>query len=76
MRLKSVTTRGDMGQMVLTVLGMVAPVARRFIKERQREGVEKAKQEGVYRGGVARIDLPAVFEAHAAGAALQKSPAV
>ena len=31
-----VTTRGDMGQMVLTVLGMVAQMERRFIKERQR----------------------------------------
>ncbi|WP_313522965.1 recombinase family protein [Shinella sp.] len=63
-----VTTRGDMGQMVLTVLGMVAQMERRFIKERQREGIEKAKREGVYRGGVARIDRQAVFDAYADGA--------
>lgn len=62
-----VTTRGDMGQMVLTVLGMVAQMERRFIKERQREGIEKAKREGVYRGGVARIDRQAIFDAQAAG---------
>ncbi|WP_439603699.1 recombinase family protein [Shinella sp.] len=63
-----VTTRGDMGLMVLTVLGMVAQMERRFIKERQREGIERAKAKGVYRGGVARIDRVAVIEAHATGA--------
>jgi DNA invertase Pin-like site-specific DNA recombinase len=63
-----VTTRGDMGQMVLTVLGMVAQMERRFIKERQREGIERAKRDGVYRGGVARIDRTAVLDAHATGA--------
>lgn len=33
-----VSTRGEMGHLVLTVLGMVAQMERRFIKERQREG--------------------------------------
>ncbi len=33
-----VSTRGEMGHIVLTVLGMVAQMERRFIKERQREG--------------------------------------
>lgn len=63
-----VTTRGDMGHMVLTVLGMVAQMERRFIKERQREGIERAKAKGVYRGGMARIDRAAVLKAHEAGA--------
>ena len=31
-----VSTRGEMGHVVLTVLGMVAQMERRFIKERQR----------------------------------------
>ncbi|RWP10028.1 MAG: recombinase family protein, partial [Mesorhizobium sp.] len=47
---------------VLTVLGMVAQMERRFIKERQREGIEKAKGIGVYRGGKARIDHQRVLE--------------
>ncbi|MES0058372.1 recombinase family protein [Mesorhizobium sp. M0041] len=51
-----VSTRGDMGQLVMTVLGMVAQMERRFIKERQREGIEKAKVGGVYKGGQSRID--------------------
>ncbi|MER9546640.1 recombinase family protein [Mesorhizobium sp. M0437] len=57
-----VSTRGEMGHVVLTVLGMVAQMERRFIKERQREGIEKAKGIGVYTGGKARIDYERVFE--------------
>ena len=33
---------------------------RRFIKERQREGIERAKGNGVYRGGKKRIDREVV----------------
>ena len=51
-----VSTRGEMGHVVLTVLGMVAQMERRFIKERQREGIERAKTEGAYRGGQRRLD--------------------
>ena len=51
-----VSTRGEMGHVVLTVLGMVAQMARRFILERQREGIAKAKAEGVYKGGKRRVD--------------------
>lgn len=36
-----VSTRGEMGHIVLTVLGMVAQMERRFIKERQRDGSSK-----------------------------------
>ena len=51
-----VSTRGEMGHVILTVLGMVATMERRFIKERQREGIERAKAEGVYKGGKRRLD--------------------
>ncbi|MDR6755408.1 DNA invertase Pin-like site-specific DNA recombinase [Mycoplana sp. BE70] len=51
-----VSTRGEMGHIVLTVLGMVAQMERRFIKERQREGIEKAKAAGAYKGAKARLD--------------------
>jgi DNA invertase Pin-like site-specific DNA recombinase len=51
-----VSTRGEMGHLILTVLGMVAQMERRFIKERQREGIDKAKASGVYKGGKARVD--------------------
>ncbi|WP_432287694.1 recombinase family protein [Aminobacter sp. BA135] len=62
-----VSTRGEMGHLVLTVLGMVAQMERRFIKERQREGIEKAKTNGIYRGGKVRLDYVAVLDMHRAG---------
>ena len=51
-----VSTRGEMGHIVLTVLGMVAQLERRFIKERQKDGIAKAKSAGVYQGGKGRLD--------------------
>src|SRR3954470_4395002 len=51
-----VCTRGEMGHVVLTVLGMVAQMERRFIKERQRDGIAKAKADGAYNGGKRRLD--------------------
>lgn len=51
-----VTTKGELGHVVLTVLGMVAQMERRFIKERQREGIDRAKEAGAYRGGKRRFD--------------------
>lgn len=62
-----VSTRGEMGHIVLTVLGMVAQMERRFIKERQREGIERAKAEGVYAGGKRRLNRERIREMHAAG---------
>jgi DNA invertase Pin-like site-specific DNA recombinase len=62
-----VSTRGDMGHIVLTVLGMVAQMERRFIKERQRDGIEQAKRNGVYKGGQRRLDHSHVIQLHKGG---------
>src|SRR5664279_776292 len=62
-----VSTRCEPGRIVMTVLGMVAQMERRFIKERQREGIQRAKNEGVYRGGKCRIDREQVKAMHEAG---------
>jgi len=62
-----VSTRGDMGHVIITVLGMVAQMERRFIKERQREGIEKAKSHGVYQGGKVRLDYARVIALHKEG---------
>ena len=51
-----ICTRGEAGRIVMTVLGMVAQMERRFIKERQREGIDRAKAEGAYQGGKQRLD--------------------
>src|SRR5215210_5793477 len=62
-----VSTKGEMGHVVLTVLGMVAQMERRFIKERQREGIQRAKSDGRYLGGKPRIDAAKVRELAADG---------
>ncbi|WP_050563568.1 recombinase family protein [Rhizobium leguminosarum] len=57
-----VSTRGEMGHVILTVLGMVAQMERRFIKERQREGIAQARARGVYTGGKPRLDYALVWK--------------
>ena len=51
-----ITTTGDMGRMVITVLGMVADMELKFIKDRQRAGIEAARTKGVYKGRKKTID--------------------
>ncbi|CDZ44265.1 recombinase family protein [Neorhizobium galegae] len=55
-----ISTRGEMGHLVLTVLGMVAQMERHFIQGRQREGIARAKTAGVYKGGMPRLDYSLV----------------
>ncbi|TAY80982.1 recombinase family protein [Rhizobium ruizarguesonis] len=62
-----VSTRGEMGQVILTVLGMVAQMERRFIKERQREGIHRAKSAGKYKGGAVRVDHQKIRDLSASG---------
>ena len=51
-----VTTAGDIGRMVITVLGMVADMELKFIRDRQRAGIDAAKGKGVYKGREKRVD--------------------
>jgi DNA invertase Pin-like site-specific DNA recombinase len=45
------TNKADsMGQLLLNILGAVAEFERELIRERQREGIEIAKRNGVYAG--------------------------
>ena len=62
-----VSTRGEAGRIVLTVLGMVAQMKRRFINERQREGMVQAKAEGAYQGGKRRIDYEEIHRLSTGG---------
>lgn len=62
-----VSTRGEMGHVILTVLGMVAQMERRFIKERQREGISRAKAKGVYRGGKSRLNYDLIRRLYTEG---------
>ena len=50
---ESLTFTGEdspMSNLLLTMLGAVAEFERALIKERQREGIAKAKERGAYRG--------------------------
>jgi DNA invertase Pin-like site-specific DNA recombinase len=62
-----VNTEGPVGQIVLTVLGMVAQMELGFIKERQRAGIERAKAEGVYKGRPAKLDHNRIRELRSQG---------
>ena len=61
------STRDATGTMLVTVLGMVAELERRFILERQRAGIDAAKANGVYRGRKATVPVDSVREMRAAG---------
>jgi DNA invertase Pin-like site-specific DNA recombinase len=47
-------TTSPAGLLILTIMGGVAEFERARIKERQREGIEAAKKNGVYKGGAVR----------------------
>ena len=51
-----VTTAGDLGRLVVTVLGMVADMELKFGRERRQAGIEAAKARGVYKGRKKEID--------------------
>lgn len=48
-------------KLYLSILGAVAEFERSIIKQRQREGIEKAKAKGVYKGRKPTIDKNRIF---------------
>lgn len=52
----NISTSGDIGRLVVTVLGMVADLELRFIRERQAAGIKAAKNKGIYKGRKRHID--------------------
>lgn len=55
-----VSTAGDLGRLVVTVLGMVADLELKFIRDRQKAGIAAARKRGVYKGRPASIDMAEV----------------
>ncbi|WPZ03078.1 recombinase family protein [Blastomonas marina] len=55
-------TQSPTGKLVLTMFGAIAQFERELMKSRQREGIERAKREGKYRGRqpTARRKLPEI----------------
>jgi hypothetical protein len=52
----AIDTSGEMGKVILTVLGMVSQMELTFIKERQRAGIDKAMAAGKYKGRPVTVD--------------------
>lgn len=63
----AVDTTTSMGKLVLGILGSVAEFETDIRKERQREGIEKAKKRGVYKGRPASIDAAQIRAMKSAG---------
>jgi DNA invertase Pin-like site-specific DNA recombinase len=55
-----VDTASSTGKLMLAILGAVAEFENDIRRERQRDGIEKAKERGVYRGRPATIDPLAI----------------
>jgi DNA invertase Pin-like site-specific DNA recombinase len=53
-----------MATLMLSVMGAVAEFERALIRERQREGIEVAKKNGVYRGSRSRLSAERITELH------------
>ena len=62
-----VDTDSSTGRLMLAILGAVAAFEADIRKERQMEGIAKAKAHGVYKGRKPTVDVAKVRELHAAG---------
>jgi len=62
-----VDTDSSTGRLMLSILGAVAQFENDIRRERQTEGIAKAKAEGRYRGRPATIDPARVKELHGSG---------
>jgi DNA invertase Pin-like site-specific DNA recombinase len=61
------STKDAAGPILVTVLGMVAEMERKFIRERQQAGIEVAKAKGVYKGCKPFVPVERVRGMHDAG---------
>ncbi|EMJ5085946.1 helix-turn-helix domain-containing protein, partial [Klebsiella pneumoniae] len=61
------STDGDMGQMVVTILSAVAQAERRRILERTNEGRQEAKLKGIKFGRRRTVDRNVVLTLHQKG---------
>lgn len=59
-------------KLYLSILGAVAEFERSIIKQRQREGIQKAKAKGVYKGRKPTIDKERILALHDEGLSTYK----
>jgi DNA invertase Pin-like site-specific DNA recombinase len=60
-------TTSSTGKLLLGVLASIAEFEADIRRERQREGIERAKAAGVYKGRKPSVDVSAVRELHSEG---------
>ncbi len=66
---QSIDTATSAGKLTLAILGAVAEFENDLRRERQRDGINKAKVNGIYRGRKATIDRDAILRLAQAGTA-------
>jgi len=68
-------TGGDspLQKLMLNLLGSFYEFEREMIRERQREGIAKAKERGVYKGRKASVDAEAIKKELEAGTSIRKT---
>ncbi|MCY1311513.1 hypothetical protein D9M70_618200 [compost metagenome] len=62
-----------MQKLMLSMMGSFAEFERSMIRERQREGIAKAKEAGVYKGRVKSVDDDAIRATIAGGLSFRKT---
>jgi DNA invertase Pin-like site-specific DNA recombinase len=60
------TTRSD-GKLLLNILASFAEFEMDIRRERQKDGIEKAKEKGVYKGRPPKLDSGKIAEMHRSG---------
>lgn len=65
--------QNPMQELMLGVLGAVYQFERSMLLERQREGIQKAKEKGLYKGRPQQIDREKVLELLAGGMSIRKT---
>ncbi|WCE31266.1 recombinase family protein [Vibrio sp. SCSIO 43137] len=63
----------SIADMMLNILGAVAEFERSMIKQRQLEGIAKAKAKGVYKGRKKTVDEAAIIEELNTGTSMRKT---
>lgn len=64
---KDVDTTSPAGRLVLNIFAVIAQFERERIRERQAEGIKRAKSKGIYKGRPPKIDADKIKEMRAAG---------
>jgi DNA invertase Pin-like site-specific DNA recombinase len=67
--------QNPMQELLLGVLGAVYQFERSMLLERQREGIQRAKEKGLYKGRPQQVDREKVLELLAGGLSIRKTAA-